>query len=206
MARTKKDIRALSIIFNLIIVVWMAYCAYHFFIKGLEGNMVGGRFSAFMYYTIDSNFFVAVSSLAMLIARLVNGTPKSFAVKFKYFGTCTVTITLLTVLVFLGPSMGYKLLLSGDNLYMHLIGPLLCIISFCFLDRGPRVRMSHAVGSLIPTLIYGTVYSVMVLILKKWPDFYGFNTVTKWYISFPVMIAAAFLVAVLLKALHNDKC
>ena len=205
MKRTKKDTRTLSIIVNLVIVGWMAYCVYNMMTKGLEGNMEGSKFVAFRYYTIDSNVFAALASLVMLLTRLTKGQPKSFATNFKFYGTCTVVVTLITVLVFLGPIMGYRAMFEGDNLYMHLIGPLLCLISFCFLDRGPKLSMKHAGKALIPTAIYGTLYFFMVIVFKKWPDFYGFNMGGMWYLSFAAMMAGAFIIAVIVKALHNDK-
>ena len=201
----KKDTRGLSIVVNLIIVLWMAYCTYNIVTKGLGGNMSGRFITALRYYTVESNLLAAFSALVMFIARLANGQPKSFSSNLKYYGTCTVSVTLVTVLVFLGPNFGLKKLLAGDNLYLHLIGPLLCIISYCFLDRGPKLSMSHVWKSLIPTLVYAIVYFVMVIILKKWPDFYGFNAGGKWYISVAAMLAGAFVISLIIKALHNDK-
>lgn len=205
MAKTKKDTRILSIVVNAVIVLWMAYCMYRMFSYGLEGNMGGSKWSCFRYYTIDSNFLAAVSALVMLIDRIFSGQPKSFSTHLKYYGTCTVAVTFATVMAFLGPMMGYNRMFTGDNLYMHLIGPVLCIISFCFLDKGPKLSRGHVFKSLIPTAIYGAVYFVMVMITKDWPDVYGFNAMGKWYISVVAMAAGAFVIAVILKALHNDK-
>ena len=205
MAKRGKDTRAASIIVNLIIVLWMAYCCYIMFTKGLGGNMVGSRFMGLRYFTIDSNILAALSALVMLFARAVKGTPSSFATVFKYVGTAAVTVTLITVLVFLGPVAGYRNLLSGNNFYMHLIGPLLCIVSFCWLDKGPKIQRSHIGSSVLPVIIYGLVYFIMVIVAKSWPDFYGFNRGGKWYISMAVMFAGALLISIVLKALHNDK-
>ena len=205
MAKRGKDTKTSSIIVNLIIVLWMAYCCFVMFTKGLDGNMSGSKFIGLRYFTIDSNILAAVSALVMLIARAVKGTPSSFAVVFKYVGTVAVTLTLITVLVFLGPSHGFAKMFAGNNLYMHLIGPVLCIISFCWLDKGPRIQKSHIGSSVIPVIIYGLVYFVMVVVAKSWPDFYGFNRGGKWYISMAVMFAGTLLISIVLKALHNDK-
>jgi len=147
----------------------------------------------------------SVDKYMMLFARIMQGQPKSFATQFKYYGTCTVVVTLITVLVFLGPTIGYKKMFEGNNLYMHLVGPLLALISFCFLDRGTKLNISHVWKSLIPTIIYGAVYIVMVLITKEWPDFYGFNANGMWYVSLVAMMAGAFIIGLVIKALHNDK-
>lgn len=205
MAKRGKDTKAISITVNLIIVLWMAYCCFIMFTKGLDGNMSGSKFIGLRYFTIDSNILAAVSALVMLFSRAVKGTPSVFATVFKYVGTAAVSVTLITVLVFLGPALGFAAMLAGNNLYMHLIGPLLCIISFCWLDKGPKIQKSHIGSSVLPVVIYGLVYFIMVVVVKSWPDFYGFNRGGKWYISMAVMFAGAFLISIVLKALHNDK-
>jgi len=204
MAKRGKDTKTLSIIVNAVIVLWMAYCLFNIFYYGLEGNMTGDRFEALRYFTVDSNILAAVSALVMLVARITKPAPGSFATVFKYVGTVAVTITLVTVLVFLGPLHGYGKMLEGNNLYMHLVGPLLCIISFCWLDKGPRIIWGHVFKAFVPFLLYGIVYAVQVLVTKAWPDFYGF-TIIKWYFSFVAMAAGTLVIAVILKALHNDK-
>lgn len=205
MSKSKKDAKAASIVLNLIVVLWMSYCVYNMMTRGLSGNMSGSKFVSFRYYTIDSNIFAALSCLWMFVSRIVDKQPSSFATRFKFFGTCTVMVTFITVIGFLGPIFGYNQMFAGDNLYMHLIGPVLCLISFCFLDKGPRVTMKDVFKALIFTLLYGILYFVMVIIVKKWPDFYGFNMGGKWYFSFVGMMVLAFVIAVIVKALHNDK-
>jgi len=201
----KKDTRTISIIVNAVIVIWTVYCMWDVIVHGLEGNMTGKDWTVFRYYTMDSNIFAAVTAAIMLISRIVKGQPQSFATNMKFYGTCTVTVTLLTVVAFLGPTIGYKKMFEGDNLYLHLIGPLLAIISFCYLDKGPKMRFVHVGKSLVPTIIYAAVYALEVLVLKNWKDFYGFNRKGQWYISAAAMLVGAFVVAVIVKALHNDK-
>ena len=204
MAKRGKDTRAISIIVNLVIAAWTAYCIYTMVTRGLGGNM-HGKLTGLRYFTIDSNILAGVSALVMLCSRAIKGTPSTFATVFKYVGTAAVTVTLITVVVFLGPAAGYAKMFAGNNLYMHLIGPLLCVISFCWLDRGPKIQKSHMGTAFLPVFIYGLVYFVMVIVVKKWPDFYGFNIGGKWYISFAAMMVGSFVINIILKALHNDK-
>lgn len=204
MAKQGKDTRAISIIVNFVIVACMVYCCYVMFTKGLGGNMKG-TVEGLKYFTVDSNILAGLSALVMLIARSVKGTPSVFATVFKYAGTAAVTVTLVTVLVFLGPSIGYAKMFEGINFYMHLAGPLLCIISFCWLDRGPKIKKSHIGTAMLPVMIYGLIYFVMVMVVKEWTDFYGFNRGGKWYISMVAMAVGAYIINIVLKALHNDK-
>ena len=74
------------------------------------------------FFTILSNLFCAVSALLLVLSS------SQWAWLLKYVGTVAVTITQLTVQFFLGPDMGYKQMLSGKDLYLHLCGPLLAIV------------------------------------------------------------------------------
>ena len=116
----------------------------------------------------------------------------------KYLGTASVTVTFLTVMVFLGPTMGYKSQLEGWSFYLHVIGPLLAIISFCFLERIWPLSCVVALLGLLPVLLYGILYLYKVVITKQWEDFYGFNKNGKWKISFSAMVIGTFLVCILL--------
>ena len=77
------------------------------------------------FFTILSNLFCAVCALLLVLSSA------QWAWLLKYVGTVAVTVTLLTVLFFLGPNMGYKQMFSGKDLYLHLCGPLMAIVSFC---------------------------------------------------------------------------
>ena len=125
--------------------------------------------------------------------------PSDAALLLKYLGTSAVTVTLMTVFLFLGPSQGGdKSLLSGENLYMHLIGPVLAIVSYCFLEKR-ALSFATALTGLIPVAAYGAVYLYKVILApeaQRWEDFYGFNRGGKWPVSMAAMFAGAFLVSV----------
>ncbi len=150
---------------------------------------------AFRYFTVLSNVLCAVSALVMAIGQ-ASGSVSPGVVMFKYLGTVSVTVTLLTVLFFLGPTIGYKVLLSGRDLYLHLIGPLLAIISFCFLEK-KGLSPGAALLGLLPVLLYGAVYLYKVVFSpedKRWEDFYGFNKGGKWPMAFAAMMTGTLVV------------
>lgn len=150
---------------------------------------------SFRFFTVLSNAFCGITALVMVID---NASP--VAVMLKYLATVSVTVTLLTVFLFLGPSQGgYKDLLRGDNLYMHLIGPLLAIISFCLFEK-QRMSFGTALIGVAPVLLYGAVYLYKVVIApenRRWDDFYGFNKGGKWQISYAAMIGGTLIICVL---------
>ena len=59
------------------------------------------------YFTALSNILCAIAALAVVIAGLCGHVPQAVLV-LKYVSTCAVTVTLLTVLFFLGPMIGYR--------------------------------------------------------------------------------------------------
>ena len=151
----------------------------------------------FRFFTILSNRFCAVSALLLVLSS------SYWAWLLKYVGTVAVTVTLLTVILFLGPNMGYKQLLSGKDLYLHLCGPLLAIASFCFMERRYDFSFPLSLLGILPVIIYGTVYLFEVVIWKNWEDFYGYNRDGKWKLSMAAMFAGAFAVCMLIRILYS---
>ena len=148
------------------------------------------------FFTILSNLFCAVSALLLVLSS------SQWAWLLKYVGTVAVTITLLTVLFFLGPNMGYKQMLSGKDLYLHLCGPLLAIVSFCFMERWYALSFPLSLLGILPVIIYGFVYLFEVVILKNWEDFYGYNKDGNWKLSMAAMLAGGFAVCMLIRILY----
>ena len=187
-----------------------AICAVTFWIL-IRAFRKDGRWSlskglpTFRYFTALSNALCALASLGVCVAQCAGGLP--FAVwLWKYIGTAAVTVTLLTVLLFLGPSMGgYKPLLSGASLFLHLICPLLAIASFSFLEKR-QMSFALAMTGMLPVVLYGAVYWYRVIAApegERWPDFYGFNKGGRWPVTFTGMMIGGFLVCVLLWVLQN---
>ena len=128
-----------------------------------------------------------------------------FAVRSGGSGTAAVTVTMLTVLFFLGPVIGYRRLLSGSDLIMHLINPVLALVSFCVFERR-GLTFGWAMLGLLPVVLYAMLYGWKVLLCppeRRWEDFYGFNKGGKWYLSFVLMLLGTFLVCLGLMGIQN---
>lgn len=165
--------RAVAATINLGIFIWTAICVISFINFGGEGNMSSDRLSCFCYFTVDSNILSAIASLAVAIA-LISGRRFHKIATFKFIGTVSVMVTFLTVMVFLGPAYGYAEMFEGNNLYLHLIGPLMALVTCCFLDDGERLSFGESLLGLIPVTAYGLIYMHQVIVFRSWPDFYGF--------------------------------
>ena len=152
------------------------------------------------FFTVLSNLFCAAACLAVAVARLCGTVPNAVLV-LKYVGTSAVSVTLLTVLLFLGPFVyDYKTLLTGPDLWLHLICPLLAVVSLLLWDK-PTASFGVVFLGVLPVLAYGAFYLYHVNLVpeeKRWKDFYGFNRNGKWAVSYAAMTAAAFLISLVL--------
>ena len=152
------------------------------------------------FFTVLSNCLSGIAALMMAISQ-IRGDVSQFVFMMKYLGTVSVTLTFLTVLLFLGPTQGgyAKWFFDGDFFYTHLIGPLLALLSFCLLERR-KMSFGSAMMGLLPMLLYGAVYLYKVMFApedRRWEDFYGFNKAGKWPIACVGMVAGASLICVL---------
>ena len=195
----------MSILFNAAIFLITLVLTVGFFRKDGSWNAENGK-KAFRFFTVQSNVLCAVSALLICVF------PDAHAVwLLKYAGTAAVCVTMLTVLFYLGPVYSYKKLLSGTDLFMHLITPLLALVSCCVWEKR-GLAFWEALWGLAPVLLYGALYMYRVVFCPKdkpetpekaWDDFYGFNQTGKYYLSAAAMVAGAFLICMGLMALQN---
>lgn len=157
----------------------------------------------FRYFTVLSNILCAVSSFTVAVFRITGILPEAILL-FKYAGTAAVTVTMMTVLLFLGPIVyDYKSLLSGSDLWLHLICPLLAIVTYLIWDK-TDVPFWTVLFGVLPVLLYGILYLYRVVLVpeeKRWDDFYSFNKDGKWPLAFAAMIAAASAISIVLWAI-----
>ncbi len=168
--------------------------------KTEEGWSAEVGLGALRYFTLLSNLFSAFTALATALTLLRGPVPFSLWL-CRYVSVASVTVTLLTVLFFLGPALGYKSQLTGVNLFFHFLLPLLAIAVFCFFERFYPLTFPLSLFGIVPVAVYGLVYLYKVVYAppeKRWEDFYGFDKNGKWQIAFLAMHAGAALVCVLL--------
>ena len=184
---------------NIFIFVYTVYAVVSCFRKDGRWDRKAGL-QALRFFTILSNLFAAIASLLIFLTL-----PRSpyWIWLIKYIAACSVTVTFLTVMLFLGPSYGYKAMLSGKNFYLHLGGPLLALLSFVFLERFYTLPFVTSLLGVIPVILYGFVYLYEVVMIGRWDDFYGYNKNGKWPVSMAAMFVGGFLVCILVRVLFN---
>lgn len=164
---------------------------------------------ALRYFTCQSNIFCAATALLTAVALLAGNEVVPRAVwTLKYIGTAAVTVTMLTVFIYLWPMVGkggLKRLLGGSDLFMHLITPLLAILSFCLTEK-QGMTFPQSLWGLLPLILYGPLYIYRVLYApegKRWDDFYGFNKQGKWPLAFAMMLAGSLCICMLFMLAQN---
>lgn len=189
----------MDLFLNALIFIITLVLTLGFFLKDGVWKFSYGR-KAFRYFTVQSNVLCAVAALMMCFDAFL-----PWAWGLKYIGTVSVTVTMLTVFLFLGPNMGYRELLKGRDFFMHLLTPLLAIGSFCTLEkRGLSFRM--ALLGMLPLIAYSALYLYKVLYAPadaRWEDFYGFNKGGKWPLSLILMLLGCFLICMVFMKLQN---
>ena len=182
-----------SIIMNAALIALFLLCLI------LYINRVHPYSRLFRYFTTLSNMLCAFAALAVLLHS--GGALPFWVLLLKYTGTAAVTVTMLTVFIFLGPiSHKWKDLLVGPELVLHLINPLLAIVSFVFFEKTELPVWTIAAG-VAPVLLYGILYGIKVLGVReerRWNDIYGFNRGGRWKVSFVMMLAAAAVISTVL--------
>lgn len=190
----------LSALCNLAVIAAVAWAVARRFSKPEDG---GSRFlhgvRGFRFFTTDSNLLAALACLCVLPFSLrgVSGggyEVPAFARTAKYIGVCAVTLTFLTVVCFLAPTQGWLPMFSGPNLWLHLLCPLLCTLSFLLFESQEVIGFPVTFAALIPIALYGAVYLYAVVVQARWEDFYGFNRSGRWYVALPVMLSVSYLI------------
>ena len=179
----------LSIILNLSIVIAAIGAVY----AHGRNNPIS---TVLRYFTVLSNLLCAIAAVAVVVGRLSGNIPEVVLI-LKYVGTCAVTVTLLTVLLFLGPTIGYKILVTGPDFWLHIFCPIIAIVSYIAFDKTDAGIWVVLLG-MLPVIAYGFLYLNKVLREKTWDDFYGFNKGGRWKISFVAMMTGSFLISLVL--------
>lgn len=169
----------------------------------------------FCMFTVNSNILAGLSMLLCLPytvdgLRTGNYHLPDWVVVMMHITVSAVALTFLVSLFILAPVKGFYLIFSGSRFFLHGVCPVLSIVTFCCFINSHLVRYREAALALIPVLLYGAVYVVMVVFIGEenggWNDFYGFITRVPFWVSIIVILPAACGIALLLRLAHNACC
>ena len=125
---------------------------------------VNGGFYSLVYYTEQSNILALISSSIILIYLLNNKTIPRYLSLFRLVTTVSLLVTFLVVIFILAPMFNFNygwLLFSGASLYMHLLCPLLSVISFIYFENHSFNNKYDSLIGIIFTIIYAIIAIVL---------------------------------------------
>lgn len=161
----------------------------------------------FEWFTVDSNLFMVLAAM-MIIPFVIEGIQKKrltypkWAQRIHYAGVINMTMTLVFVLCFISwydPELAF----GEENLILHIICPLLVLISFFMVESSHPLTRLDNLYSLVPFMIYAVLYLINVVILGRWDDHYMLNTFLPFYVSAPLTIALAYIIGFVIRVVHN---
>ena len=208
-----------SIIMNILIVILVTIGTIFMFtgctFMPAEKILEVSNIEMFKFYTVDSNILMAIVSLIFVIyeIRLEKGKIKEIPTSIynlKFLGVAGITLTFVVTLCFLAPMYGFYAMYNNNNLFFHLIVPILSIVSFIIIEKYD-VKYKFSFIGIIPMAIYSVFYTTNVLThlvdgKPTWEyDFYGFlfGNVKYAFISLPVILLITYLISLLLIFLNK---
>ena len=157
----------------------------------------------FKYFTTLSNMLTALAA-AFIIPYAINGY------RFKHFsypkwvsmmhfaGTASTSFVSFFTVVFIAP-YNREFAFGGSNFYLHVICPLMILISYFFVESHYRYTAKEFLICMTPFIAYSLVYLVNVVFIGSWEDLYLLNTLVPFYFSMPIAYIAFFAISHLIK-------
>ena len=203
----RRLIRPLLYVLIATIVFWSWSTMFH---GTTTDQVTRSGFQSLRYFTVLSNLLMGFASIIAFVWEVLDlakkresETPYPIWLKILMLAAVTsVTLTLMTVLLFLGPVFGYVMMFSGVSFYMHLITPLLSILTLAVFTMCEGLRFRSTFIAIVPVALYAVYYVGNILINGVGSglssnDWYGFMM---WgYAGIPfvvlVMLLAVWLIA-----------
>lgn len=169
----------------------------------------------FCMFTVNSNILAGLSMMLCLPytidgLRTGNYHLPDWVVVMMHVTVTAVSLTFLVSLCILAPVKGFYLIFSGSRFFLHGVCPVLSIVTFCCFINSHIVRIQEAALALIPVVLYGVIYVVMVVFVGEenggWNDFYGFITRVPFWVSLLIILPTSCGIALLLRWGHNSCC
>ena len=204
----------ISIILNSLIFIFTLFATISMIIgfkfMGEFEVLSSRNFKSFRYFTVDSNVFAGLISLAYVIYKFTakgksrDTLPRAFYI-LKLAATTGVTLTMMVTVFFLAPTSNGNFLryFMNSNFFMHLITPLLCIISFIFFEASASEKLVMTIPGILPMLLYSFYYTPNILIhldngkvdpAYDWYHFLAGGLNTIWFVI-PVLYGVTWIFA-----------
>lgn len=204
---------ALNIVVFLMMVLSVTLMIFGINFMGKDVLLSTTGWEIFKFFTVDSNVLMGVIAaiyvvyLALFLDGKIARLPRWLSV-LKLVGTVGVSLTFLTVVAFLAPFVAptYWSLFVNAQLFMHLLTPVVSIVTFVFFEDTDDIRLRETLWGMLPMVVYSIFYMTTAfthIVDGKVPyqyDWYAFVQLGLWQIavSLPVMLGATYLISWLL--------
>ncbi len=164
------------------------------------------------YFTTDSNILMGVIALILVVAirQVLKGRKDKLAVGYYVLflvGAVGVTLTMLVTIFFLAPTSSHPVtLFMNSNFFLHLLNPLVSIITFVLFLRTKEIPFRATFPGMLPMGLYAIGYVINAMnhldngrIPKKY-DWYGFMVMgpKSIFIVLPIIILVTYLIGLAL--------
>ena len=166
---SKKKLK-MSLIFNILIVLCTIFAFVirvtgWSFMQGYEIILNETTWGVFKFFTVDSNLLMAIIAFIFVIfeIHILCGKSKDIPRNMylvKLMGTASVSLTFLVVFLYLSWIVqgGVHTMIMNSNLFLHLITPVLSIITFVCFENTSKLKFSDTFLGLVPMALYGIFY------------------------------------------------
>ena len=169
----------ISLAFNILTVI-MTVVALVIALSGLKfmngyetrGELTG--LQAFGYFTVQSNVFMAMVSLAFAIKEIQLLKGRIIKIPSKYYilkmiAVTAIGLTFFVVFIIFSTLLknGLLPLIRNSNLFFHCIIPVISIINYTIFEKTDTIKFKHTFYGLIPTILYEMYYASNVLLNMK---------------------------------------
>lgn len=192
---------SISLGLDILLFAMVFASALWMFLSGGRALAVSG-IGFLKFFTVESNLFVGLAAVIAIPFEILLLSEKRIqnplALRVIYFtAACSTSVTMLTVFLFLGPTMGFSFMFQGPNLFMHLLTPIAALVRIVFFENSEeKTPWIFGLFGALPVLIYGIVYLTNIALNNGYgnPDYdwYGFakEGIFLGFLAFAIMIAA----------------
>ena len=197
-----------SLIINLLTFLLVVTGTIVMFTIG-SGALQNKGFTVFKFFTFQSNLFMGAIAFIyayyqFLIIKGKQDKIPHLLMVFNHVAVTAVALTFTIVVAFLAPGYGFLLMYTKANLFFHAIVPLLAMANYMFLEKECQISFKETLPSLIPSVLYGTVYFIIVVSLKAYGDpdidfyMFGANGPLVGAFNFLAVVSIAYALGLLL--------
>jgi len=173
-----------------------------------SGDNVLGLFN---WFTTNANCLTAFAA-GLIIPFAVEGIRKKhfsypkWVARLHYSGMVCTTLTMVFSMAFMSwvdPVAAF----GGYNSYLHIICPVLVLVSFCMVESGRPYSLRDALIACIPSMAYMAVYAVEVGIIGKqnggWEDLYHVLEYLPLWLAWLAAVLLTVCISLLIRLLYN---